>query len=494
MHKSSLIRQTGIRLGAMTITKSMGLIGRVVLTRIIGAEGIGLFQIAYAYFGFALMLITNGFPTALAIYTAGKKNMGWVWFKKLSIWVLSGGLITAIVTLGFAEQISHYLGNPNSYYFIRALAPALVIIPLLALFRGYLQGLEKYEAIAFSEVFEQLIRVTAMIALCLFFLPQGAIFAGGLSMFGTSLGGIAAFLTLLIFYIRHTASSTYKEVLPVATKWDMSWFVRSSSAIFLTRLLIPFSDMADALIIPARLQSVGYSPHEATALFGMLTGMALLIAYMPTIMTAALSHTITMKLASAWKEQQGSIFQKYSLKAVRYAWSWGIVSTLFLLVFGEELALIIFNSAEPGYLIKGLSLIPLLVGVREITTSILWAKEQKKTTFIATAIGIVFAICCHYFLIPFPYIQLYGAVLGILVMELIVLGANVFALRMLLRPIQIGRITAYTLFFTLSGIPIGYLIRAGSLSFLPGDLGGLLGMAVYGGFLLLVHIWMSQRL
>lgn len=494
MHKSSFFRQTGTRLGAIALTKSIGLMGRVVLTRIIGAEGIGLFQIAYAYFGFALMLVTSGFPTALAIYTAGKKNLGWVWFKRLTVWVLSVGIIAFILTLGFAEQISHNLGNPNSYYFIRALAPALVIVPLLALFRGYLQGLEQYEAIAFSEVIEQLIRVTVMLTLCVLFLPQGGMFAGGISMLGTSLGGIAAFVILLIFHIRNIKIPIYKATPVSSPQGEGKWFVRSSLAICLTRLLIPFSDMADALIIPARLQSAGYSSHEATAMFGMLTGMALLIAYMPTMVTAAISHTMTMKLASAWIEQQGHLFRSYSLKAIRYAWSWGIVSTLFLIVHAEELALIIFGSTEAGSLIKGLSVIPLIVGVREITTSILWAQEQKKVTFIATVIGIVFAIGCHYFLIPITYIQLNGAVSGILLMELIVLVANVFALRSLLLPMQIGRMAASTLFLLLAGIPLGYFIRTCSHNWLPGTFGEVSGMVIYGACLLLVHIWMSKRI
>ncbi|WP_426332736.1 oligosaccharide flippase family protein [Paenibacillus silvae] len=493
MRKPSLIRQTAVRLGAITLTKSIGLLGRVVLTRMIGAEGIGLFQMAYAYFGFVLMLITNGFPTVLAIYTAGKKKMAWRWFIRLSLWILSGGIIAFILTLTFAEEISHVLGNTNSYYFLRALAPALVIVPLLALFRGYLQGLEKYEAIAFSEIAEQFVRVTVMLALCIFLLPQGAMFAGGISMLGTSLGGITAFLILLVLYTRNSASSTYKETMPVPSKGEMSWFVRSSIAICLTRLLIPLSDMADALIIPARLQQAGYSSNEATAMFGVLTGMALLIAYMPTLATAALSHTMTMKLVSAWKEQQYNLFQNLSLKTVRFAWSWGIISTLFLSVYAEELAFFLFHSTEAGRLIKSLSLIPFIVGVREITTSILWAKEQKKITFAATAIGIFFAICCHYFLIPLPYMQLYGAVAGILLMELIVLLANICALGSLLCKKRIGKMIASALFIISVGIPLGFVIRACSLNLYPGTLGGVLGMLIYGGVLLLIHVWMNQR-
>lgn len=493
MHKSSLIRQTSIRLSAIGLSKTMGLIGRVTLTRMIGAEGIGLFQISYAYFGFALMLITGGFPTALAMYTARNKQQGWIWFKRLAILLMTGGAIAFFVTLTFSEQISHLVGNANSYYFIRALSPALVVVPSLALLRGYLQGLEQYSAIAFSEIMEQLVRVSIMLTVCYLLLQQGTFYAGGFSLVGTTLGAIAAFMILFFFYIKGIEPSLYECTTSYSpTKGEGAWFIRSSFAICLTRLLIPFSDMADALIIPSRLQSAGYSASQATALFGMLTGMALLIAYMPTLVTAAISHTMTMKLAAAWKEKQNQVFRSYSLKALRYAWFWGIISSLFLWIYAKELAFLIFNSTEAGAAIKALSLIPFIVGIREITTSILWAQDQKKVTFVATVIGIICAVSCHYFLIPILNMPLYGAIIGILLMEIIILIANVFALRLSLNNIQISKILGASLLLLLIGIPLGYIFRFYSSMLFPSPIGLAIGMQFYGSCLLVGCKWINK--
>lgn len=73
----------------------------------------------------------------------------------------------------------------------------------------------------------------------------------------------------------------------------------------------------------------------------------------------------------------------------------------------------LFNSTDAAQLIQWLSAIPLIVGLREITTSILWAQDRRKITFISTAVSIDFAVCCHYILIP--YLHLNGAVVGILI-------------------------------------------------------------------------------
>ncbi|MFE6076574.1 oligosaccharide flippase family protein [Paenibacillus sp. NPDC057886] len=482
MDKSSLSTQTGMRLGAIALTKAIGFTGRVVLTRMIGAEGIGLFQIAYAYFGFVLMLVTGGFPTALALYTARRKDQGWPWFKRLAVLLMVGGAIAFLLTLAFATKLSHVMGSEKSYFFIRALAPAFIVVPSLSLLRGYLQGLEHYQAVAFSEVAEQLVRVALMLGLCYLLLFKGTYYAGGMSMIGTTFGGITAFVILLVFSRRNVAEIGNPISL---SGTDKTWFVRSSLAICLTRLLIPFSDMFDAIIIPERLQSAGYSDSQATALFGLLTGMALLVAYMPTIVTAAISHTMTMKLSTSWKKQQENLFRTYSNKAIQYAWNWGLVSGLFLSTFSSELALLLFNSKQAGQLILWLSSIPLVVGLREITTSILWAQDRRKVTFISTAIGMVCAICCHYILIPYLYLT--GAVIGILLMELIVLFANVFALRRLLPFFYLSKMAVSALLMLFIGVPLGYAVREASHTFLSGTSGGVIGMLLYGACIIVCY-------
>lgn len=82
---SLLLQQTFFRAGAIFLVKFIGLIGRVSLTRMVGAEGVGLYQVAYSFYGFVLILITGGLPTALALFTAKHTSHGWTWFKILSL-------------------------------------------------------------------------------------------------------------------------------------------------------------------------------------------------------------------------------------------------------------------------------------------------------------------------------------------------------------------------------------------------------------------------
>jgi stage V sporulation protein B len=436
------LKQTGIRIGAVSLVKVMGLTGRIILTRMAGPEGIGLFQIAYSYFGFMLMLITGGLPTSLGMYTAKQPALGWFWFKRLSTLLSMIGATLCLLTLAYASTISTWLGNPVLEPFIRSLSLAIFVVPLLSLLRGYLQGLEHYSAIAVSELIEQAVRIGLMLGMTWLWLPQGVMYAVGRSLIGTAMGGIAAFVMLLLF-LRYTGQKNQLPPYVSTGKSDGFWFIKSSLVISFTRLLIPFSDMLDAVIIPLRLQIAGYTSTQATAMYGLLMGMAMLVVYMPTIVTAAISHTLTMKLALSWQELRYDYFAKKSRQTMEIVWIWGITSSSFLWIFNRDLAQLLFHSGQTAELIRWLSIVPLLVGLREVSTSILWAQDNKKISLIGTAIGITAATLSHYFLIPLNGVHLKGAVAGVILMEFIIMSGNLIGLRNLLKGVRITSLTVH---------------------------------------------------
>ncbi|WP_234405538.1 polysaccharide biosynthesis C-terminal domain-containing protein [Paenibacillus sp. IHBB 10380] len=206
------------------------------------------------------------------------------------------------------------------------------------------------------------------------------------------------------------------------------WFFRTSFIISFTRMLIPASEFIDAILIPNRLISAGYSTSEATSIYGIIIGMATTIAYTPTLVTGALSHTITMRIASYWQQGNFDKFHSLSRLSLKIGWLWGLFSATFLFVYAKELSLFIFNTEDAFLSIKYLAAIPLIVGFREISTSILWSKDVRKTPFIGLIVGISCSIVLQYFLIGIPKLGYIGAAAGILSMEIISMIWNFKAL------------------------------------------------------------------
>ncbi|WP_435922174.1 oligosaccharide flippase family protein [Paenibacillus sp. DYY-L-2] len=464
MKKPHLLLQSAMRAGAMTMVKLLGLISRIILARLVGAEGIGLYQMGYSLYGFVIMLF-GGLPTTLAIITAKKPGQGWKLLKILSFGVaLIAGILSQIV-FWESPRIAVFLGNPDLHGALKSIAPAIFAAPLLGLLRGYLQGLERFGIIAGSEVIEQASRVFIMLLVIYYCLPSGLGIIIGKGLYATFLSIIISFLVLILYISRHGlySSGPQQDNLSLSIKWVL----RTSLIISFTRLLVPASEFIDAILIPNRLITAGYSPTEATSIFGIITGMAATVAYTPTLITGALSHTLTMRIASQWQRKEEGKFRELLRIAMKLSWLWGLISASFLFVYAQELSFYIFHTDKAGELIKFLSAIPLLVGLREMTTSILWAQDIKKIPFLGLITGICLSAIIQYFVIAIPGYAYVGAAAGILSLEIVSLVLNLTVFQRNLSLIKILPSALLDIAVIGGGIAVVARIKPDSLISLP---------------------------
>ncbi|MDT2254746.1 oligosaccharide flippase family protein [Paenibacillus larvae] len=234
--------------------------------------------------------------------------------------------------LCISPQTARLLGDSQLEFPIRCLAPALLVVPLLQLFRGFLQGIEFYGYIAASELIEQTVRVSTMLLFVLLWINYGTHAAAGGAVFGACTGAIAAlwFLWLTIYkkgLMNGISENSNRPSFIVGS--GILLLLKTSFAISLTRLIMPAADFLDALIIPNRLQESGLNQSDAISIYGEIFGMASIIVYMPTILTAALSYTIAAKLAADWQNNNKDSFVERSRLSIEIGWLSGIASMLF---------------------------------------------------------------------------------------------------------------------------------------------------------------------
>ncbi|MBO9599708.1 MAG: oligosaccharide flippase family protein, partial [Cohnella sp.] len=314
------------RFNALFVVKMIGLLGRIALTRSIGAEGIGLYQAVYSFYGLILIVITGGLPTALALATAGDAAQGWILFKIVSAVTFIAGCLASLLLFHHSEWIAEIIGYPDLGLAIRCLSPALFIVPMLSLLRGYLQGLQRFQTIAYSEMLEQLARVAVLMTVPPLLLSGGLPQAVGGSVLGTAGGAITALLLLIALFPRDARRVPGLARAPAGLGGGLSTLFQASLAITLTRLLVPVSDFADMLLIPNRLTKAGYSIQEAIGMYGVMTGMAVVLVYVPTIFTAALSHTWTMGIAADWQTGNTGELRRTMFASFKISWLWGLAS------------------------------------------------------------------------------------------------------------------------------------------------------------------------
>jgi stage V sporulation protein B len=287
--------------------------------------------------------LLGGFPAALALATSKNAKQGWRLFERLSFILVILSAIMSFATFYFSEQIAALLGDPTLDFSIKCVSPAILVVPILSLLRGFLQGIESYTTIAVSELIEQAVRISVMISLVSLWITNGVGGAVGGATLGAFSGSVAAliFLSSVLFFKGHLQSNPgsilsrpgcFMELDP-----HMVMFLHTSLAIAGTRIILPISDFLDALIVPQRLQVAGLSVSQATSLFGEMSGMAATVAYIPTIMTAALTHTLTAKITADWQKKNFKRFFMRTKTSLEIGWFWGIGSRSFslFLFFGS---------------------------------------------------------------------------------------------------------------------------------------------------------------
>jgi stage V sporulation protein B len=436
-----LAKQMALRTSAIFLVKLMGFITKITMFRLLEATGVGLYQITYSIYVILLTCIVGGVPTSLARSTALNARTGWRLLKILAIAYIIIGGASALACYTFAGQIALLFGDGRLEWPIQRFAPALLIVPVLHVIRGFLQGREYYSYIAISELIEQAIRVITMLTLVSLWMDYGIESAVSGAVSGAVMGAVAALMFLLII-VSLIPKSTFipspnerSNVGILSQASDMRVLLHLSLYISVSRFVMPVLDFFDALIIPHRLQLSGVSLNEAISVFGELCGMVIPITYLPLIVTASLSHILYTKISVDWLNNNKEQFYRRTRFALEVAWLWGFGSAIIFYVFAEDISQLIFNTPSAARGIRYLCLMPFLAAVREFTTTVLWGVGRKKEPIIALVTGVCTSILVIYWLCAIPGHGYLGAALGILSFEVSSTLLNIWFIRRIAKQI-----------------------------------------------------------
>ena len=207
MSKDKFLRGAIILTIAGLMVKVIGSVNRILLSRLLGGEGIGLYQMAYPIYLLLLAVSSAGIPVAISIIVAehlAKKDYGGVQqIFRLSLRLTFG---LGILLAGSLVVVSNWLigsgiiQDGRAYYALLSLTPAVFFATILASFRGFFQGHQLMTPPAVSQILEQFVRVVTMLVLAYMLLPHGLEFAAAGAAFGAVPGSITGIIVLSFFY------------------------------------------------------------------------------------------------------------------------------------------------------------------------------------------------------------------------------------------------------------------------------------------------------
>lgn len=185
------------------IAKVISALYRVPLTSVLGAEGMGMYQLVFSIYALILALTTGGIPVAVSRLTSENNAL-----KKDSRIVLKNALLSVVgtsvvlaaflcVLSGFVARIQGNEGVKSGYYVI---APAVVFVGALSMFRGWFQGNNDVIPTAVSGLFEQVFKLAFGLTLAKILSKYGVIYGVIGALSGVMISEFVALIYIVITY------------------------------------------------------------------------------------------------------------------------------------------------------------------------------------------------------------------------------------------------------------------------------------------------------
>ena len=277
--KQSAAKQT-LKITAINgVVRALGMLLRILLSRLLGAEIMGIAELSQSVHMLAITPLTSGLPLAVSRMTAKARPEDRTKPLLAGIWLVRvAALVLVPLMLLFSPQLARLTGDVRVLPSLWCSAPCILILGYSAVYNGYLYGVERSLLPAFSELVEQLFRLAICAGLLLALPHLTAPWAAAVPVFSTMTAevlGLAFVLTVLRLPLPPVNSARVwrKPVLRLALPTTG------------TRLLQMLLRAAEAVWIPLRLQASGLAAREATARLGMLSGMVMPVL-MPRIALA----------------------------------------------------------------------------------------------------------------------------------------------------------------------------------------------------------------
>lgn len=388
--------------GFAVATRALSFLFKMWMSRSLGAETVGLYQISLSII-LLLFSLTAGAPTVLSRKVAvadGDRLKQNAYTTSSLIIGLSTGIILIVLALAFHKHLHLLFADDRCVRLFLIMLPTLITSTIYASLRSWFWGQKKFLTFSSTELLEEVVRIAV-----------ASILAGGvvMSVDGGTAVAIAftasdlacALVLAILFFVKggrlvrpQDSKEIFRSTLPLSTM----------------RILTSLSVTVTALILPERLVDSGMSLSLATAEYGRIAGMAFPMIMAPSMAISALAVVLIPDIASLAKDNDlTAIKTKFKASLLFSALMSGFFFMLYL-PFGKLLGILFFGDEHAGEFISYCAPMVFPMALGQTTTPILNSLGLERRTFTNYIIGAVLMLPCVFFLPKF--IGVYAVALG----------------------------------------------------------------------------------
>ncbi|MET3507446.1 stage V sporulation protein B [Halalkalibacter oceani] len=423
MTKQTFLKGTLILIIAGLITKFLGFVNRIVVARIMGAEGVGLYMMAVPTLLLVITITQLGLPVAISklVAEAEAKNDQTRIKRILVVSLAITSVLSVVFTIamvGFAPFVAHtLLTDERAYYPLIAISPIVPIVALSSIMRGYFQGKQNMKPTAYSQVLEQVIRITLVAVMTSAFLPLGVEYAAAGAMISVVFGELASLVYMIILFKRNKSFRVRRRFFHYAKEGRHTLRDLLSIALPTTgsRLIGSLSLFFEPIVVAQSLALAGVTTILATKQYGELAGFVIPLLLLPTFITNSLSVSLVPAISEASARKHYKTIHYRLNQALRLALLSGGMAVVVLYVLAEPIMSLMYNAPTVATYVKLMAPFSIFLYFQGPLQATLQALNLAKAAMMNSLFGAVIKIAAIFVLASQPALGIMGAALAVVI-------------------------------------------------------------------------------
>lgn len=390
MKKSKFLKSSIILLFGGILTKILGLLIKIILTRKIGTIGMGLYSMVIPSFMLLLSISGMGLSTALNVLIASNKYNNKNLITTALIFSLTADLLIFIVLFLFGNIITNnLLQDPRLYYPLLSIVFVLPFISISNIFRSYYFSKERMFPHVISNILEDVIKLIVIYI--------------GIDYFSHSIESTLTFVMLsnilcelssiIIFIICFPKFKIDKNDLKLKKK-NIKDIFKIALPTTLSKLIGSFTYFLEPIILTTILLKLGYSNNFIVSEYGIINGYVLPLIMLPSFFTNAISQALMPIVSKNYYNGNLEYAKKKIIQAVIFSAIIGITYSSICFIFSDKLLYFLYKTTEGVNYVRFLIPIflfyyleaPLLSSLQALNKAKLHLRISATNFFIRTVI------------------------------------------------------------------------------------------------------------
>ena len=416
---------------ASFVAKLLSAVYRIPFQNMVGNIGFYVYQQIYPIYGIGMTFALTGLPvfiSKLVVDTREPENQVALVFRIQRILLVICLVIFCILQFG-AGLIAVRMDDSRLTPVIQSVSWMFLLIPFLSSWRGYFQGKMEMRPTAYSQVIEQIVRVSVILVVA-YWATHHAVTPykmGQFAMLSAPIAGVFALTVILAWvWVHRPVRRTAKSIAEMRQQPLVSRILLEGGTLCLVSAVMLLLQLADSFSVVSGLRSFGYTLGAAQNIKGIYDRSQTLVQLGQVLSTASVTAVLP-GLVMAHKRHQDVTFEHIATTNLRTNLALSLAMSVGLFALMPEVNRLLFSSAELNGTISLYCTSIVLTSVLMTYNAILQSKNQYKNTMAAILFGFVVKL-----LINQPLIAYFG-IIGASMATLLSLVSMVLLLHLLAR-------------------------------------------------------------